>query len=58
MNFEELFNLAIYALINHNGGSLEESMDDMNICDEETRNQIITYMNWYDEEEYEEDEED
>ena len=53
MNFEELFNLTIYALIESNGGSLETALDTIGITDTQTRNQIIDYMNWYDEEEEE-----
>ena len=56
MNFEELFNLAIYALINHNGGSLEQAMDDMGIKNQKTRQKIAEYLEWYDDED--DDEED
>lgn len=51
MNFEELFNKALQALIHCNGGSLEAAMDDMGIQDEKTREQIRDYLGWYDDEE-------
>lgn len=50
LDFIELFSSAMNALIDHNGGSLEEAMDDMGIRDERLRTEIKNYFDW--EEEY------
>lgn len=46
MNFEELFIIAIYTLIERNGGSLESSLDDLKITNKELRKEIKDFLEW------------
>ena len=46
MNFEELFGKALFTLIEYEGGSLEEALDDMHIWDKKLRKQIADYLEW------------
>ena len=55
MDFEKLFISSIYALIEFNGGSLEQAMDDMGLRNKETRKQITEYLEWDEEDEEDED---
>lgn len=55
LKYKELFEKAIYALIESNGGSLEQALDDMKITDEKTREAIADELDWYDEVDDEED---
>ena len=56
LKYKELFEKAIYALIESNGGSLEQALDDMHVKDEDTRKAITDELDWNDEVDEEEDE--
>lgn len=55
MHFDELFIKALGALIDYNGGSLEQALDDMHIQENYLRKQIKEFIGW-DDEEYANDE--
>ena len=46
MDFENLFALAISALIEINGGSLESAMDEMRLKNPKTRKKVREYLEW------------
>lgn len=48
MDFEELFVISIMALIERNGGSLEETLDEMKITSKTARRNIKKYLEWED----------
>ena len=55
---EELFAKALATLIEQNGGSMEQALDDLGVQDERDRKPIKEWFGWDDEEDsnYEEDE--
>ena len=47
LDYQNLFYEAIYALIEHHNGSLEETLDDLRIKDKELREQIAKDIEWW-----------
>lgn len=46
MDYEKLFYKALYTVIEHNGGSLEESLDDIGITNSKERRTIKKMLDW------------
>lgn len=46
---EELLGQALNALIEHNGGSMEQALDDMGVQDERDRKPIKEWFGWEEE---------
>lgn len=51
LKFKELFSKALSALIESNGGSMEQALDDMKITSEEDRKAIKIWFGWEEEDE-------
>lgn len=55
---EGFFSRALTALIEHNGGSMEQALDDMKITNIYDRKSIKGFYGWDEDEDYTDDEED
>lgn len=47
IDIEDLLVSAISALLEKNGGSLEQALDDMGVKNQDQRNYLAVLFNWY-----------